>query len=105
MTALAAYLYANGRALIAGTLQAASTSAIMSDRSSWLRLPPLMPLAAASMPDLVSSAPTIEHGGLQVLLPPSTQRARDSWQALGVGEQVYAGFDARDSPGTVGRAG
>ena len=26
-------------------------------------------------------------------------------QALEVGEQVYAGFDARDSPGTVGRAG
>ena len=40
VTALAACLYANGRALIAGTLQAASTSAIMSDRSSWLRLPP-----------------------------------------------------------------
>ena len=49
VTALAACLYANGRALIAGTLQAASTSAIMSDRSSWLRLPPLMPPAAASM--------------------------------------------------------
>ena len=66
------------RALIAGTLQAASTSAIRSDRSSWLRLPPLMPPAAASMrcfgPDLVSSAPTTEHGGLQVLLPRRTHR-------------------------------
>ena len=33
------------------------------------------------------------------------QCARGSWQALRVGELVYAGFDARDSPGTVGRAG
>ena len=47
VTALASYLNANGRAVIAGTLQAASTSAIMSDRSSWLRLPPLMPPAAS----------------------------------------------------------
>ena len=64
MTALAAYLHAYGRAVLAGTLQAASTSAIMSDRSSWLRLPPPMPPAPASMrcPNFGRS----EHGGLHI---------------------------------------
>ena len=48
-TAWAGWLCAHGRALFGGTLQAASTSAIVSESSSWLRLPPLMPPAAASM--------------------------------------------------------
>ena len=41
---------AHGRAVVARTLRAASTSAIMCDISSWLRLPPLVPAAPSIGP-------------------------------------------------------
>ena len=82
-----------GRALIAGTLQAASTSAIMSDRSSWLRLPPLMPPAAASMrcPNF-GPLRTRRSAYLQVLLPLRTHR-------------FFRGFGVREVLSQSGRRG